>query len=97
MALTEMKPKFELGQTVATPGALRAFEVTGQDISWFMSRHHAGDWGVTLDAEDQAANDRALIDGDRLLSAYELADKTRIWIITEWDRSATTVLLPEEY
>ena len=60
-------------------------------------RHAAGDWGE-LDSEDQAANGWAVVFGDeRLLSAYRLADTTRIWVITEADRSATTVLLPEEY
>jgi len=61
-----------------------------------MSRHHRGDWG-DLDEEDKAANDQALIDGGRLFSAYHSATGIKVWIITEADRSATTVLLPSEY
>jgi hypothetical protein len=88
--------KFNLGQTVATPGALAAFTVNEQTPIAFLYRHISGDWG-NLDPEDRAANDRALDVGERILSAYELADGTRIWIITEADRSSTCVLLPEEY
>ena len=51
----------------------------------------------TVDKEDGAANDRALKDGERLLSAYVLDTGTKVWVITEWDRSATTILLPEQY
>ena len=59
-------------------------------------RHMAGDWG-DVDEEDKAANDQALTDGSRLLSAYRTAAAKKLWIITEADRSATTILLPEEY
>jgi hypothetical protein len=59
-------------------------------------RHARGDWG-DLSSEDKLANKRALEEGTRLLSAYHLKTGQKIWIITEWDRSATTVLLPEEY
>lgn len=61
-----------------------------------LSRHITGDWGE-VDAEDKRANDQSLIDGSRLLSAYRSQDGTKFWIITEADRSVTTVLLPEEY
>jgi hypothetical protein len=61
-----------------------------------LNRHHAGDWGV-VDADDWRANDRALQDGTRLLSVYVLPTGERVWIITEWDRSATTILLPTDY
>jgi hypothetical protein len=61
-----------------------------------LRRHARGDWG-DLDDEDLQANERALKDGTRLLSAYHSSAGTKFWIITEWDRSATTVLLPEEY
>ena len=89
--------RFELGRLLATPGALEAAEDAGDDLRPYLSRHAQGDWGVVDDA-DRRANDRALIDGTRLLSAYVLRDgQTRIWIITEADRAATTVLLPEEY
>ena len=87
---------FALGQLLATPGALEAFARTGDDPMDYLVRHVRRDWG-TVDAEDWHANDQALIEGTRLLSAYRLNDGTKVWIITEADRSATTVLLPEEY
>lgn len=88
--------KFPLGQVVATPGALNALAEAGQTPLEFIARHAVGDWGE-LDAEDRAENERSLKDDCRLLSAYTLRDGTRLWIITEADRSATTILLPEEY
>jgi hypothetical protein len=90
------KSTFSLGQTVATPGALRALEESGQSPGFFLDRHVQGDWG-TLDAEDWAANDQALVDGSRILSAYKTLKGVRLWIITEADRSSTCCLLPEEY
>ena len=88
--------KFHLGQIVATPGALEALESASQTPVEFLSRHASGDWGE-LDSEDIQANDDALKTGARLLSAYHLADDTKIWIITEADRSSTCILLPSEY
>lgn len=88
--------KFNLGQLLSTPGAIEAAERTGESLSTFLARHAAGDWGV-VDAEDKAANDRAVVVGARLLSAYLLNDGTKLWIISEADRAATTVLLPDEY
>jgi hypothetical protein len=85
--------RFPLGRLVATPGALAALDPA--QLLTVIGRHAAGDWG-DLDREDRAANDAALRHGTRLLSAYAL-DGARVWIITEADRSATTVLLPEEY
>jgi hypothetical protein len=61
-----------------------------------LRRHARGDWGE-VGVEDQRANDRAVQDGGRLLSAYSTKTNVKFWIITEADRSATTVLLPEEY
>jgi hypothetical protein len=81
---------------VATPGALAALERNGQTPFAFLARHQTGDWG-DLDAEDRRENERSMQCGFRLLSAYMLADGTRIWVITEADRSSTTLLLPEEY
>lgn len=83
-----------LGRIVATPNALS--RLTNEDILKGLQRHQAGDWG-NLSDDDRAANDRALNDGSRILSAYEAANGTRYWIITEADRSVTTVLLPEDY
>ena len=89
-------PKFDLRQIVATPGALEALESAGLNPTEFLTRHVAGDWGE-LDQEDQQANDDALQSGARLLSAYRLTDDTKLWIITEADRSSTCILLPSEY
>lgn len=91
-----MAALFELGQLLATPGVLGAVEASGDDLMSYIARHASGDWGI-VDKDDQRANDRALKDGTRLLSAYLLKDGTKIWVITEADRSATTVLLPDEY
>lgn len=89
-------PKFSHGQIVATPGALAAMEEHLCQPLALLARHLAGDWGV-LPAEDAQLNDEALKSGGRLLSSYPLGGDTRIWVITEWDRSVTTFLLPSEY
>lgn len=93
---TDRLPRFLLRQLVATPSALST--LVGHRVSpWaLLNRHVQGDWG-DLDKHDRRENERALIEGTRLLSAYSLASGVRIWIITEADRSATTLLLPEEY
>ena len=88
-----MQPRFPVGMTYATPGAL-ALEV---DLTKYLHRHHCGDWGDELCAEDKAANEQALKDGSRLLSCYRTPAGDRLYIITEWDRSMTTILLPSEY
>jgi hypothetical protein len=88
--------KFEPGRIVSTPGALRAMEEAGDDPAFFLARHLAGDWGE-LDAEDVKENEFSLANGFRLLSAYRLSNGTKIWVITEADRSSTCVLLPSEY
>ncbi len=87
-------PKFPLGQLVATPGAIDA--IPPSEMLRALRRHAVGDWGE-LGAEDRASNDRALADGTRLFSAYRAESGTKFWIITEADRSLTTVLLPDEY
>lgn len=87
---------FSLGQVVATPGALRALEESGESPLAFLSRHERGDWGE-VPAEDARANRRALKDGSRILSAYRTKLGERLWAITEADRSSTCLLLPEEY
>lgn len=90
------KKSFELGRLCATPGALTALQEAGETALTYLSRHGRGDWGE-VNEEDWLLNDRALEEGTRLLSAYKLKNGTRIWIITEADRCATTVLLPEDY
>ena len=89
-------PKFLLGQLVTTPGALDAFVEAGQDPMELVRRHHSGDWGE-LGIEDKQENEYSLQHGFRLLSAYTLRTGERIWVITEADRSVTTLLLPGEY
>ena len=88
--------KFPLGQLVATPGAAEAFTRNNQEPTEFLRRHWRGDWGE-LDEHDVQENDLSLQQGFRLLSRYSLADGTAIYIITEADRSVTTILLPAEY
>jgi len=90
------KPKFPLGQLAATPGAIEAMQEAEQLPIDFLSRHARGDWG-DVDEEDRDANDMALDHGYRILSAYTTANGETLWIITEADRSVTTILLPEEY
>lgn len=85
---------FPLGKTYCTPGALKALKP--EQITSAILRHSRGDWGL-VDAEDAAENELALKEGLRLFSVYEDDKKTRFWIITEADRSVTTVLLPSEY
>ena len=87
--------RFPLGHVVATPGALEAVRANGVDVLALVRRHASGDWGAVC-AGDARANDYALEQGARVLSAYDTAGG-RLWIITEADRSATTVLLPSEY
>jgi len=91
-----MERKFPLGQVVSTPGAIDALARAGQDAWQFIGRHVGGDWGE-LDEEDRRENELSLKEGFRILSAYRLSDGTKIWVITEADRSSTCVLLPEEY
>jgi hypothetical protein len=88
--------RFPLGRIVATPGALAALEAAGESPATVLTRHVTGDWGE-LDEHDQQENELSVEHGFRLLSAYTLADGTRLWVITEADRSSTTLLLPSEY
>jgi hypothetical protein len=85
---------FPLGQLFATPGLLT--EVPTPEISSALARHAMGDWGE-LCQEDLDENNRALKEGSRLFSSYRSSSRVKFWIITEWDRSVTTVLLPSEY
>lgn len=88
--------KFDLGIIIATPGALEALGRSGETPATFLHRHVVGDWG-DLDEEDRIENELSAREGLRILSAYHLLNGTKIWIITEADRSSTTILLPEEY
>jgi hypothetical protein len=93
MGIHLMQPRFPLGKIYATPGAL-ALDV---DLTKYLHRHHCGDWGEALCAEDKQANEHSLKDGTRLLSCYRTTGGDRLYIITEHDRSMTTLLLPSEY
>lgn len=81
---------------VATPGALAAFEESGEEPTPYLQRHCGGDWGE-VDEHDRKENEFSLEHGFRLLSAFTLKSGVRIWCISESDRSSTCVLLPEEY
>lgn len=87
-------PKFSPGQILITANAQE--QLSQSDMQTALRRHLAGDWG-DCEPEDAAANDLALTEGDRLLSVYHTAASVKFWIITETDRSATTVLLPDDY
>ena len=86
---------FPLGQIVATSGALKLLEEAGEEPCLLLTRHCSGDWGE-LCAHDRRENELSLKHGWRIVSSYPVGDR-RVWIITEADRSYTTILLPEEY
>ena len=88
--------RFPLGQVVATPGALRALQKAEQSPQEFLNRHANGDWGEVPE-EDKQENEFSVQRGLRILSAYTTSAGDRIWVLTEADRSATTILLPSEY
>jgi hypothetical protein len=90
----EPRAKFAFGRLVATPSALQ--QIPEEEILRALSRHLEGDWG-TLESDDWKANQRALEGGGRLFSEYHSVQNVKFWIITEADRSVTTVLLPEDY
>ncbi|KIX33659.1 hypothetical protein SY87_33235 [Burkholderia pseudomallei] len=90
-------PRFSMGRPVITPAAQAALNEARIEGVLLLARHIHGDWG-DLSTEDLASNELALLTGKRLLSSYSLADgRSKVWIITEADRSVTTILLPEEY
>jgi len=89
--LVNCPPKFPLGRLLATPGIL----ALGLNLAPYLNRHVRGDWG-DVDSDDWQHNDTSIEEGSRIISAYQTA-AGRIWIITEADRSVTTVLLPNEY
>jgi hypothetical protein len=90
-------PLFLPGQIASTPGALEALNLASRHSPGeYLRRHLRGDWGI-VDAEDWATNNRAVREGTRFVSAYQLETGQRLWLITEADRRVTTFLLPEEY
>ena len=89
-------PRFPMGRPVITPGAQAILDKAGISGVVLLARHIHGDWG-DLPVEDPTANELALLTGQRLLSSYDLPGNGKVWIITEADRSVTTILLPEDY
>lgn len=94
--MTTENASFNLGRIVATPGALDAFAAAGEQPLTYLIRHAACDWGI-VSTEDGRLNDQSVENGSRILSAYRLKNGVKVWVITEADRGATTILLPEEY
>ena len=86
--------KFDLGRVVITAHAQDVLD--SQEVQSALVRHATGDWGDVC-REDRLANERGLKDDDRLFSVYHAANSRKFWIITEWDRSVTTILVPEDY
>jgi hypothetical protein len=94
--MTQTRSTLHLGRIVATPGALTVLQAAGQHPHEFLARHSQGDWG-DLSEEDRQENELSLREGFRLLSAYHTRLGEKVWVISEADRSATTILLPSEY
>ena len=94
--MTTSTARFDLGRILATPGAINAMKAAGESPLRLLRRHVHGDWG-DLHEDDHRANELALRQALRVLSAYVLSTEERVWIITEADRSSTTILTPEEY
>lgn len=89
--------RFPLGQIVATPAALAALTVHGCSVHTLLRRHVSGDWGEALHPDDARLNDQALIDGGRILSSYQITPGIVLWVLTESDRSSSTLLMPDDY
>ena len=99
MSVSQIQTKhslFALGRLVATPGVLEVLVHAGQSPSEFLLRHQGGDWGDCCE-EDARENDLSVKQGFRILSVYETCKGEKLWVITEADRSVTTLLLPSEY
>ena len=93
----DFKALFPLGRIASTAGALDALAAEGADAVELLKRHVSGDWGE-LGGDDKAENELSVKHGFRILSAYRLPrTRVKLWVITEADRSATTLLLPDEY
>lgn len=90
------RPRIALGRIFITPDAKAALQTTGTPVLSLLVRHACGDWG-DLSLDDKRQNDLSVATGLRILSVYTLSDRSKVWIITEWDRSSTTVLLPDDH
>lgn len=89
-------PRFTLGQVLITPAALALLETHEARPEKYLARHVCGDWSE-MEPYDRQVNEDSIADGARVLSSYRVANKDRIWIITESDRAVTTILLPDDY
>jgi len=89
-------PRLRLGRLLATPAAMEALQEAGVSIFGLINRHARGDWG-DVPEEDRLHNNLAAITSQRVLSGYLLPNRQMVWVVTEWDRSVTTVLLPSDY
>jgi hypothetical protein len=99
---TNMDCKFKLGKVAMSSGALNVLQNSDQSAMVFLQRHAVGDWGEVCDADKKLNDDAIACEGNmdrqqRVFSSYKTANNERIWVITEWDRSVTTLLLPDEY
>ncbi|MDO3558655.1 hypothetical protein [Ralstonia pseudosolanacearum] len=90
------RPRLSLGRLLATPAAINALQAADVSLFALVNRHARGDWGDVAD-EDRQHNDWAAMAGERVLSSYSLPNGQTVWLITEWDRLSTTVLLPDDY
>jgi hypothetical protein len=88
--------RFRLGKVLATPGAMEALEDANESADTFIRRHQRGDWGDLSD-DDKQENEFSIGNRLRIFSAYHTNQKVKLWVITEADRSSTTILLPSEY
>ena len=93
---TQNKVLFPLGQIFLTVGAQNALEKSHQLPNEFLAKHQTGDWGMVCE-DDRKENELSVTEGFRILSVYKTEKGEKLWIITEADRSSTTILLPSEY
>jgi hypothetical protein len=96
ISATQAEPLFDLGFIVITPGAQRAIAASGSRATPYLMRHASGDWSE-MDEVDRKQNSFAVEKALRVFSAYTLGSGKKLWIVTEWDRSVTTLLMPAEY
>ena len=96
ISMTQNKVLFPMGEVCLTIGAREALEESNQSANEFLAKHSIGDWGDVCE-EDAEENNLSVREGFRILSVYRTDKGEKIWVITEKDRSLTTILLPEEY
>jgi len=97
MTVLRSRPLFPLGLLVVSPGALDLLDRTGTNADTLLRRHGGGDWGVAC-STDARSNNLAVVNGTRILSAYELGARfERLWVLTDADRRVTVIMCPCEY